>query len=144
VENGQDHEPDVTPLINVNLVILVMALLVASHAALLLPLALPSAAETAYVKAEATTVLKVEKDSTYSLGERAGMTREDLAEAIAGFKAGHVIMLDLEPGAKYDALAYAVDCLMKVPDLRVGLGTTGAQLKLRPGATSAPAGGEAP
>ena len=39
----QLEEPDITPLINVNLVILVMALLMTSHAARLLPLALPKA-----------------------------------------------------------------------------------------------------
>ena len=140
MKNDPNHEPDVTPLINVNLVILVMALLVASHAALLLPLTLPAAAKTTYVETKAATVLSVSKDSTYSLDGQRPLTRDALAEAISGFRPGQVITLDLEPGVKFESLAHAIDCLMKVPDLRVGLGRTGARPEPRPAAASAPAG----
>jgi len=134
----QTHEPDVTPLINVNLVILVMALLVASHAALLLPLKLPSAAKTNYVKADVATVLKVSNNGTFSLDDRGPLTKGALAEAVSSLRAGEVVMLDLEPGVKYGSLAHAIDCLMGVPDLRVGLGKTGAEPAGRPGPTTAP------
>ena len=132
----QTNEPDVTPLINVNLVILVMALLVASHAALLLPLKLPSAAKTRYIKADSAAVLKVSSDGTYSLDAEGPLTAEQLPEAVAGLEAGQVVMLDLAPGVKFGPLAHAVDCLMSVPKLRVGLGSTGAQRQSAPRATT--------
>jgi len=115
----QTHEPDVTPLINVNLVILVMTLLIASHAARLLPLSLPKAANTDFSEAGSALPLVVAADGSYGFDGQAGLTRDQLAQAI-----DH-ILVSMAPEARYEALAWALDCIMARESLKVAFGSPG-------------------
>jgi len=74
------EEPDVTPLINVNLVILVMVLAMAAHSARLLPLAMPKAPKTEFVDMAEATQLRVE--DLYAVGGKSGLTRGQVEKAI--------------------------------------------------------------
>ena len=60
--NEQQEEPNVVPLIDVSLVILVMALVISSVVGRLLPLELPKAARTQLVTAQETVGLVVGRD----------------------------------------------------------------------------------
>jgi len=143
----QTHEPDVTPLINVNLVILVMTLLIASHAARLLPLSLPKAANTDFSEAGSALPLVVAADGSYGFDGQAGLTRDQLAQAIdqrfpelsprprakrrevtsGGPDAPdrQTILVSMAPEARYEALAWALDCIMARESLKVAFGSPG-------------------
>lgn len=73
--------PDVTPMINVNLMILVFALLMVCNSSKLLPLFMPKAEKTEFIEMAQASMLRVEKDG-YSLnGQKTG--KDELAAAIA-------------------------------------------------------------
>ncbi|HUT35183.1 MAG TPA: biopolymer transporter ExbD [Planctomycetota bacterium] len=129
----QLEEPDVTPLINVNLVILVMTLLIASHAARLLPLVLPKAqgARTALVGTEEAVVLRVEAGTTYRLGERASLSAEALPGEIARLPDGTVVLVSMDPKAPYGSLVRAVDCLLARRTVQVAFGQPGVTSSFR-------------
>lgn len=120
-------EPDVTPLINVNLVILVMVLAIASHAAKLLPLVMPKAATTAFKEMSEATLLEVGKDGHYALAGRSGLSKEELGEAIHGLGDGSIVLVSMDPKATYDKLVWVVDRMMdkEAPLLQVAFGNPG-------------------
>ena len=115
------EEPDVTPLIYVNLVILVMVLAIASHAAKLLPLEMPKAEKTEFLEMSDAVLLKVQKDNAYEFQGRA-LTRESLPGAIDGLADDSVLLIAMDPKAKYDSLVWAMDSIMTRPDLQVAFG----------------------
>jgi len=118
------EEPDVTPLINVNLVILVMVLAIASHAARLLPFALPKATsvDTALVPADEAVPLRVEPRNTYRLGGGPGLAPDDLASELEKLPDGTVVLVSMDPEAPYSSLVWAVDQMLARPRLRVAFG----------------------
>ena len=121
------EEPDITPLINVNLVILVMVMVLASHAAKLLPLALPKSRDekTTLVEISKTAVLRVEEDGTYQLSGRRGVSAERLAEELKGLADGSIVLVSVDPKARYAALVRALDALFARPTLQVAFGQAG-------------------
>ena len=133
-------EPDVTPLINVNLVILVMVLLIAAHSVKLLPFKVPKAEPpkaTTYIEAEEAVQLTVEREGTYGIEGRTGLGKEGIVGAIAALPEGEIVMIKMDPNAKYETLVYVLDALMGRSTIQVAFG-----LKQAP-APAAPAGGAA-
>ena len=132
----QLEEPDVTPLINVNLVILVMTLLMASHAARLLPLALPKAqgAKTTLVDAQKAVPLRVGLADIYQLGGKAKLSPEELRAEIQRLPDGAIVLVSMEPQAPYGSLVRAVDSLLARGTLQVAFGEAG-----QPAVKAAPA-----
>ena len=124
----QLEEPDVTPLINVNLVMLVMTLLMASHAARLLPLVLPKAqgAKTTLLAAEKAVPLNVGLGDAYQLGEKAKLSPEELRAEIQRLPDGAIVLVSMEPKAPYGSLVRAVDCLLARGTLQVAFGQAGS------------------
>ena len=125
MEDQAVEEPDVTPLININLVILVMVLAIASHAARLLPLLVPQAKQTTTVNAGEALRLNVSRDRTFSLGDRGGLNGEELAGALRELEDSQIVLVDADPGVKYGALIAAIDEVMAFPELRVAFGGLG-------------------
>jgi biopolymer transport protein ExbD len=128
-EMSQIEEPDVTPLINVNLVILVMVLAIAAHAARLLPMAIEKAAEnegTRYVDMTEALVLTVEEDGRYVLEGGEAFGPDKLPATVAGLPSGKVVLISMHPKANYAALVKVVDELVERPGLRVAFGHPGA------------------
>jgi len=115
------EEPDVTPLINVNLVILVMILAIASHAARLLPLEMPKAEQTEFLEMSDAVLLRVQTDKAYQL-QGSPLTREALPGAIDALEADSVVLIAMDSKAPYDSLIWAVDSIMTRPDLQVAFG----------------------
>ncbi len=137
----QMEEPDVTPLINVNLVILVMVLAIASHAASLLPMAVPKAKDkTTFIEMQDAVLLTVAQDGKYTLQNRAIPDAEQLAAAIKELPGDSVILVSPHPQAKYEALMKAVDELVSRPGLRVAFGQPGAVPATKVEPKSAPKG----
>ena len=128
--NHQLEEPDVTPLINVNLVVLVMALLISSHAARLLPLRLPRL-DTSVPRARGSVALKVTAGG-YRIAD-ADVAPADLPAAVDGLAQGATVVVSAEEGASPEAVGYATDCLMKRPELQVYVDDTDAvHLRVEP------------
>jgi biopolymer transport protein ExbD len=125
------NEPDVTPLINVNLVILVMVLAIASHAARLLPLALPKAEATTYKEMKDARVLQVEEGGTYRLDDRSGLSKDALGQALTELPDGSIVLVSMEPKATYERLIWVLDRMMDPggPDLQVAFGQAGAAVR---------------
>jgi len=122
----QMEEPDVTPLINVNLVILVMVLAIASHAARLLPLAVPKTdKETKFVAMDKAVLLRVNTDDRYSLQGGAPLNAEELGEELEDLPEGSILLVSPHPKAKYGALVKAVDHLLARRGLQVAFGYPG-------------------
>ena len=122
----QLEEPDVTPLINVNLVILVMVLAIASHAARLLPMAIPKAKEkTTFIDMADAVLLTVGEDGKYSLEGQSGLGPDALGEAIGQLPEDSIVLVNAHPKAKYKALVTVVDRLVARPGLQVAFGHPG-------------------
>jgi len=117
----ENEEPDVTPLINVNLMILVMALAIASHAARLLPLAMPKAERTELVSTASAVPLTLLRGERLRLGEEE-LKPDDLPAALATLKPGTAVTVRAEPGVRYAALVRAVEGISAVKGLEVALG----------------------
>jgi biopolymer transport protein ExbD len=116
-------KPDITPAININFVILVMTLLIASHGAKLLPFQLPGAEkETKYVKMEETILLKVNKNNSYNLGGAVGLDKKGLQAELAKLGNGTIVRIDIEAGSKYSALVDAVDSIEALDQVEVAFG----------------------
>jgi len=116
---ARDHqveEPDVTPLINVNLVVLVMALLISSQAARLLPLRLPRL-DTSIPRAKGSVALKVTAGG-YRIAD-ADIAPADLPAAVSALARGATVVVTADEDAPPEAVGYATDCLMKRPELQV-------------------------
>ena len=131
----QLEEPDITPLINVNLVILVMVMVLASHAAKLLPLALPKSRDekTTLVEVSKAVVLRVEKDNTYQLGGRKAASAEELGKQVNGLADGSIVLVSMDPKARYASLVSVLDHLFARPTLQVAFGQFGqAPVKATP------------
>jgi len=120
----QLEEPDVTPLINVNLVILVMTLLISAHAARLLPLVLPKApgAKTTLLGIEEAVPLKVGLGDAYQLGKEQGLSPDELAAEVQRLPDGAIVLVSADPKAPYASLVRAVDCLLARGTLQVAFG----------------------
>jgi len=123
----QLEEPDITPLINVNLVILVMVMIIASHAAKLLPLALPTSKDdkTALLEADKAILLRVGKDNTYQLGGKSGLSADQLAAEVNALADGSIVLVSMDPKAPYAALVRALDPMLARPTLQVAFGRPG-------------------
>ena len=134
------EEPDVTPLINVNLVILVMTLAIASHAAKLLPLAVPKAKDnTTYIGMDEAVVLTVSEKGRYSLAGGSELDAEALGAAVKELPADSIVLVSAHPKAKYGSLVSAVDHLIERPGLRVAFGHPPAAAAKTPAAKGGPA-----
>ena len=132
------EEPDVTPLINVNLVILVMTLAIASHAAKLLPLAVPKADKpTAVVDVKKTVVLSISATNTFGLDGATDLTMDELSARLAKMPEGRIVLVSASPKSKYESLVKVVDRLLERGDLRVAFGHLSGAIAV----TAAPAGG---
>ena len=118
------EEPDTTPLINVNLVLLVMTLALASHTAKLLPLVVPRSEITAYVATKDAIVLKVEKEGKYSFGDQAELSSGQVTAEIARLAAGSIVMVAMDPTAEYEGLILVMDQVMLRPDVQVAFGAS--------------------
>jgi biopolymer transport protein ExbD len=131
------EEPDVTPLINVNLVILVMVLAIASHAARLLPLALPKApgGRTEFVNAADAVPLHVQAANAYRLGDGAELAADALPAELGKLPEGTTVLVTMDPDAPYGALVLAIDHMLARPSLRVAFGQAANAAR----ATAAPA-----
>ena len=119
------EEPDVTPLINVNVVILVMVLLIASHAARLLPLAFPRAQETKFMGLDEAATLTVRADETFRFAGQDGLSADALAATAQGLAEGTVVVVGADAGVRYESLVQALDAVLAAPGLRVAFGGTG-------------------
>ena len=141
MESDQLEEPDVTPLINVNLVILVMVLAIASHAAKLLPLKMPKAEKTEFVEMSQALHLRVAESGGYELGDQTGLDAESVGAAIEALDEGQIVLISMDRKAKYDALVKVLDHMMSKPYLQVAFGQP-PSAKSPAGAptTTAPAG----
>jgi len=117
--NTDIPEPDVTPLINVNLVILVMTLLIASHAAKLLPMSLPKAERTELIQTSEAAELDVAADGSYRLDGTGPFDGDGLAAALGQIEDGRVVLVTMAPKARYEALVAAVDRVVARPTLKV-------------------------
>jgi len=129
----EDDEPDVTPLINVNLMILVMSLAIAAHAARLLPLLFPKAEATQIVAATKSVPLTVLGPSRFRLEDRE-LDAAGLAAELAALGEGTIVTVNAAAGVKYAALVEAMDQVSAVPGLDVAFGD------LTGGGAGAPAG----
>ncbi|KKL60327.1 hypothetical protein LCGC14_2206430 [marine sediment metagenome] len=141
MHSEQIEEPDVTPLININLVLLVMVLAMASHSARLLPLEMPKAkddARTEFVEMDQAVGLRVFKDGSYGMAGRQGLKAGDLPEAIDQLDPGRIILISMDPKAKYESLVRALDVIMAKPDLQVAFGSAGGPAVRIPASAPAP------
>ena len=126
------EEPNVVPLIDVSLVILVMLLTIAAHAARTMPLAVPRAAKVRLMEAGESTALIVAKDGSFHLrmAAAAGQTGDEVAVAdcqelsqlLKQLPQGAVLTITTEPGVSYKAFVKAMDCILAEPDLKVAFG----------------------
>jgi len=121
------EEPDVTPLINVNLVILVMVLAIASHAARLLILSVPKAkGETTFIEMPQAAVLEIDKDGRYAFQGKKGLGIEELAREIEDLPEDkEVLLVSPHPKAKYQAMVRVIDLLIGRGDLPIAFGYPG-------------------
>jgi biopolymer transport protein ExbD len=125
----KQEEPNVVPLIDVSLVILVMALVISSVVGRLLPLELPKAARTQLVAAQETAGLVVSRDGTARLGGGTGMAPAELSAALTGVKEGTILLVAAEPGTRYESMVAVIDAVRA----RAGL-----KLAFAPGPPAAP------
>ena len=123
-EPEQMEELNVVPIIDVNLVLLVILIIMASHAAKLLPMALPRAEKTQYVESAQAVPLRVAADGTYSLGDSVGLTKDGVAQRLPSLPEGSTLWLQLDRKARYDSLVQVLDGLMARPSLRLAFAST--------------------
>ena len=125
---GFEPEPmdelNVVPIIDVNLVLLAILIILASHGAKLLPMALPKAEKTQYVESATAVPLRVGEDGTYRLGDSAGLTTEAVASRLALLPEGTTVWLQMDPKARYARLVPIVDELVARPALRLAFAST--------------------
>jgi biopolymer transport protein ExbD len=136
------EEPDVTPLININLLLLVMTLLIASHAARLLPLDLPTAQTSTALDASQAVQLHVEKGGTFQLQADTGLAKDDLAAKLQDLPEDATVLISIDADARYEHFVWAMDRIMDRPAMQVAFG--GTQV-VTPGVTpgAAPKAGDA-
>jgi len=111
-KDERQDEPNVVPLIDVSLVILVMALVISSVTGRLLPLAVPKAPQTKLVQASETIPLKVFKDGRFQLGDAADLDRNELNQLLDTLEDGTIVMISAEPGVQYASAVGAIDSMM--------------------------------
>jgi biopolymer transport protein ExbD len=135
------EEPDVTPLINLNLVMLVMVLAIAAHAARLLPLDLPAAEQPTLVDGREAVRLVVEEDNTYSIDGQTGLSIEAVTKALEGLGSDRDLLLSMSHNAKYSSLVKVLDEISAYPSLRVAFGRREGPALLRAKPKPGEAGG---
>ena len=134
------EEPDVTPQININLVLMVFTLILATFGAKLLPMIVPKAEKTEYVEAVEAVAVTIAADRSYAIGDETGLSREAIGERIREIEDGKIVLVKMAPDAKYDSLVWVVDRLMERPSLRVAFGLAGpAASAVIPAAVQPPA-----
>ncbi len=121
----RQEEPNVVPLIDISLVVLVMALVISSVAGKLLTMDLPKAQKTQFVQADQTTQLAVAADGAYQVNGGPKLTRTYLASAIADLPDGTIVLIETGGGAKYEQVVGAIDTIMARPGLKFALGKMG-------------------
>jgi biopolymer transport protein ExbD len=124
-KDEQQEEPNVVPLIDISLVVLVMALVISSVAGKLLTMDLPKAPKTQFVQADQTTHLMVMPDGAYQVNHGAKLNKADLAEAVESLQEGTIVLIETEAGAKYEQVVGAIDTIMGRPGLKFALGRIG-------------------
>jgi biopolymer transport protein ExbD len=121
----QQEEPNVVPLIDISLVVLVMALLISSLAGKLLTVELPKAQKTQFVQAEQTTRLAVTADGAYRLNGGPMLGKGDLLSAVENLPRGTILLIETDAGVKYEQAAGAIDTILGRPGLKFALGRAG-------------------
>jgi len=121
---GSTDEPDITPLININLMLLVMVLIMASHAARLLPLDLPFAEKTTAVNADQAVSLHIANDGSFRLGADAGLSRDALVHKIRQLEDGATVLVNMDAKAQYAQFVWVLDRLTDKRTVRIAFGAT--------------------
>jgi biopolymer transport protein ExbD len=121
----RQEEPNVVPLIDISLVILVMALVISSVADRLLSMELPKAEQTHFVEAGQTTALTVNKDGACQLGSETWLRPADMSPALGRLEPGTIVVIATEPGTRYEHVVAAVDAVRGNPGLKVAFGRMG-------------------
>ena len=121
-KDERQEEPNVVPLIDISLVILVMALVISSVAGRLLSLELPKAEKTHIIEAAQTATLTVHKDGACRLGGDRAVKPGDLPLALSGLQRGTVVLIRTERGTRYEHVVAAIDAVRANPVLKVAFG----------------------
>ncbi len=124
-KDEQQEEPNVVPLIDISLVVLVMALVISSVAGKLLTMDLPKAQKTQFVQADQTTHLTVAADGAYVLGGGPKLDKAALASAVGELPEGSIVLIETDSGTKYEQVVGAIDTVMGRPGLKFALGSMG-------------------
>jgi len=128
----RQEEPNVVPLIDISLVILVMALVISSVAGRLLSVELPKAEQTHFVEAAQTVPLAVSKDGTCQLAGEAGLKPSDLAPALGRLEPGTIVVISTESGTLYEHVVAALDSVRGNPGLKLAFGRMGQTQGVKP------------
>ena len=115
--------PAVLVVVLFGVAMVVMTLAIASHAAKLLPLAVPKADErTEVVDVSKAALVSISATNTFSFDGSAALTMDDLSARLAELPAGQIVLVSASPKAKYESLVKVVDRLLEHKDLRVAFG----------------------
>jgi len=120
----RQEEPNVVPLIDISLVILVMALVISSVAGRLLPMEVPKSEKTRFVEAAQTAPLTVSKDGAFQLGGQAGLGKADLSAALGRLEPGTIVLIRAEPGTPYELVVAAIDSVRGSLGLKLAFGSS--------------------
>ncbi len=118
----RQEEPNVVPLIDISLVILVMALVISSVAGRLLTMEVPRAEKTRFVEAAQTAHLAVSKDGSFQFGGQAGLGKADLSAALGRLEPGTIVLIRAEAGTPYEHVVAAIDLVRANLGLKVAFG----------------------
>ena len=121
MENEDFEQPDVTPMISINLILLCMTLVLASHAAKLLPMLVERAGETTFVEAKEAVKLIVAKDGSYVMAGKEGLDKAGLAAELNALGGG-TVMVVLEAGGPFESLVSAMDVVTATKGMRASFG----------------------
>jgi biopolymer transport protein ExbD len=136
-KDEQQEEPNVVPLIDISLVVLVMALVISSMSGKLLTMDLPKAQKTQFVQADQTSRLVVAADGSYVMAGRSKLDKEALATVVDALPEGTIVLIETDDGVKYDHVVGAIDTIMARPGLKFALGRMGHSGKFVGPATEA-------
>jgi biopolymer transport protein ExbD len=130
-KDEQQEEPNVVPLIDISLVVLVMALVISSVAGKLLTMDVPKAQKTQFVQADQTTHLTVTADGSYVLTGGPKLDKEILALAVEALPEGTIVLIETDGGVKYEQVVGAIDTITARPGLKFALGKMGHATEAR-------------
>lgn len=114
-EVSEQHEINVTPFIDVMLVLLIIFMVAAPLATVSVPVNLPSSATKNPVREEKPLYLTVQKDLTLTLGEKQVVERENLSAALQqlGHKPEQALFLRADRQLEYGELMQVMNELGK-------------------------------